>query len=344
MTGAGTFSCAELALALRHPFTIARGSRAVVPTLIVRYSRDGITGYGEASPNARYGESIGSVRAFLDSAGPDFPSDPTDIGGAMDALDARSAGESAAKAAVDIALHDWNGKRDGAAVWRSLGLDPARCPRSSMTIGIDSPGVIAQKVAAASAFGALKVKAGVEGDRAIIETVRNASDQPLRVDANEGWKTKEEALDAIRWLEGVGGVELVEQPLPAGNLDAVSWLRDRVNIPLFADEDFGRMRDLEAVAKVYDGINIKLMKSTGIREAAAAARRAKELGVKVMLGCMIESSVGIAAAAQVSPLADVADLDGSLLVRNDPFTGCVRPDGSIVLVDEPGIGVRGELP
>jgi len=341
MTGGGTFSRTEIGLRLRDVFTIARGSRTVVPSLLLSYTRDGIAGYGEASPIARYGESIRSVMEFLDAVEPGFPEDPTDIPASMAALDALSSGDSAAKAAVDIALHDWNGKRTGTPVWKSLGLDPLGCPPSSMTIGIDTPDAVRRKVAAAEPFASLKVKGGVPGERGIVEAVREITGKPLRIDANEGWKTREEALEAIRWLEGVGGVELVEQPMPAGNLDAVSWLRDRVNIPIFADEDFRRVGDLEKVAAVYEGVNIKLMKSTGITEAAAAARGAKELGVKVMLGCMVESSVGISAAAQISPLADVTDLDGCLLIVNDPFTGRVRPDGAIVLGDEAGIGVTG---
>jgi len=344
MTGGGAFSRFGISLKLRDVFTIARGSRSAVPSLILKYSNDGVTGYGEASPIARYGESIGSVNAFLDKLGPGFPPDPTDIDSSLSFLDTISEGNNAAKAAVDIALHDWNGKRSGSPVWRSMGLDPVECPSSSMTIGIDTPEMVERKVAAAVGFCALKIKMGVRGDREIVRAVRRISNQPLRIDANEGWKTKEEALEAIHWLEGEAGVELVEQPLPAGHLQEVSWLRERVTVPLFADEDFTRDADLDKLDGIYDGVNIKLMKTTGIRESASAARRAKEMGLLVMLGCMIESSVGTSAAAQISPLAAFVDLDGSLLIGNDPFDGRVRSDGSILLGDEPGIGVMGDLP
>jgi L-alanine-DL-glutamate epimerase-like enolase superfamily enzyme len=343
MTGGGGFSRHEISLKLRHVFTIARGSRSVVPSMIVTYSRDGLTGYGEASPIARYGESLETVNAFLDTLGPRFPPDPADLGSALSILSALPPGDSAAKAAVDIALHDWNGKRNGSPVWRSLGLDPGGARPSSMTIGIDTPEAVERKVAAAAPFCALKIKAGVPGDREIVRAVRRVSAQPLRIDANEGWKTRDEALEAIRWLEGVDGVQLVEQPLPAGKLRDVAWLRERVNLPIFADEDFTKTGDLENLAECYDGVNIKLMKTSGIRESVRAARLAKELGLLVMLGCMVESSVGTSAAAQISPLADFVDLDGSLLIDNDPFAGRVRPDGTISLGNQPGIGVTGEL-
>ncbi len=344
MNRGGGFSRFEVLLRPRDVFTIARGSRTTVPTMIVTYSRDGITGYGEASPISRYDETIGSVRTFFDTLEPGYPEDPTDIGSAMSRLDARIPGNNAAKAAVDIALHDWNGKRTGSPVWRSLGLDPTHCNRSSLTIGIDTPERVGRKVADAASFASLKIKMGVPEERDILRAVRNVSGQPLRVDANEGWKTREAALEAIRWLESEGGVELVEQPIPAGNLADVSWLRERVETPIFADEDFIRSADLGKLAGVYDGVNIKLMKTTGIMEAARAARRAKDLGLSVMLGCMIESSVGTSAAAQIAPLADFVDLDGSLLIENDPFAGRVGPDGSVRLGEEPGIGVSGELP
>lgn len=329
-------------LRLKHVFTIARGSRSVVPTVIVQFSRDGLTGYGEASPISRYGETVETVGGFLERIGPELPGDPTDIGAVMALLDRMSPGDSAAKAAVDIALHDWNGKRTGTPLWKSLGLKPGGKGSTSITIGIDTPEAVERKVTEATGFRALKIKAGVRLERDIVRSVRKMSRQPLRVDANEGWKSREEALDAIRWMEAEG-VELVEQPLQAGNLRDVSWLRERVSVPLFADEDFGREADLEKLEGIYDGVNIKLMKSTGIREAVSAARRAKKMGFRVMLGCMIESSVGTSAAAQISPLADVIDLDGSLLIDNDPFDGRVRPDGTILLGNEPGIGVRGDL-
>ncbi|HLF13842.1 MAG TPA: dipeptide epimerase [Bacteroidota bacterium] len=339
MTPALTWSVVELRL--KHVFTIARGSRSVVPTVIVQLSHDGITGYGEASPLARYGESVDTVARFLGRVGPAVLGDPSDPDALLDRVGSLEPGNASAKASVDIAIHDWIGKRRGVPTWKYFGIDRPDAPASSITIGIDSPGVVERKVREADAFGILKVKMGVPGDREFIRTVRKFTSKPLRVDANEGWKTKEEALEALLWLRDLG-VELVEQPLPAGNPDAVAWLKARAGIPLYADEDFSRHDDLGAIAGAYDGVNIKLMKSTGLREARKIIGTAHGLGLKIMIGCMIETSVGISAAAQISPMADVTDLDGCLLVSNDPFRGAVAPDGTIRLNDLPGIGVTRE--
>lgn len=336
MTGPFTWSVVDLRL--RHVFTIARGSRSVVPTVIVRFTRDGVAGIGEASPLARYGESVETVSAFLagvnDAVGT-RGTDPSEIPGLARAL---APGNAAAKAGVDIAVHDWIGKRRNLPVWKMFGLTPGPLPRSSMTIGIDEPGVVGEKVREAASFAALKLKLGVPGEREFLESVRGMTAQPIRVDANEGWATKEEALDRLQWLEGQG-VELVEQPLPAGNAGAVAWLRARTRIPLYADEDFRGGADLAPLADAYDGVNVKLMKCGGLAEALTIAREARSKGLKLMLGCMIETSAGISAAAQLAPQADVVDLDGCLLVGNDPFSGAMGPDGTIRLRDLPGIGI-----
>lgn len=345
MTPALTWSVVELRLT--HVFTIARGSRSIVPTVIVRYMRDGLTGYGEASPLSRYGDTVESVTEFLEMAGREVfdgsspGDDPLEPGGLLDRVNALGPGNAPAKAAIDIALHDWLGRHRRIPIWKYFGLDPARAPRSSITIGIDSPDVVQLKIREAEAFGTLKVKMGVPGERELVTAVRRLTSKPLRVDANEGWKTKEEALSHLDWLADKG-VELVEQPLPAGNHGDVAWLRRRSVIPLYADEDLRSAGDLAAAAGAYDGINVKLMKCGGIRETKTIIAAARVLGLHVMIGCMIESSVGISAAAQLSPLADAVDLDGCLLVGNDPFRGVVAPDGSIHLGDRPGIGIEGE--
>jgi L-alanine-DL-glutamate epimerase-like enolase superfamily enzyme len=337
-----TWSVVELRL--KHPFTIARGSRSIVPVMIVRLSCGGLTGFGEASPLARYGDSIAGVTGFLERVAGEVFADPAFLGdpGWPDLLPDRvgrlGGGNAPARAAIDIALHDWAGKRDGVPLWETLGLDPDRAPRSSMTIGTDTPEVVAQKVRAAGDFASLKVKMGVPGERELVAAVRAMTSKPLRVDANEGWKTREEALGHLEWL-GDKGVELVEQPLPAGMHGDVAWLRERTKIPLYADEDVAGAGDLDRAAEAYDGVNVKLMKCGGIREAKAVIEHPRSLGMRVMIGCMIETSVGISAAAQLSPLADAVDLDGSLLVSNDPFSGAVAPDGTIILGRDPGIGV-----
>ncbi len=338
-----TLSWSVVELRLKHVFTIARGSRSVVPTVVVRFSHEGTTGYGEASPLARYGESVDTVARFLGRIAPSVIGDPDDPGTLLDAVGAITPGNSSAKAAVDIALHDWIGKRRGVPAWKYFGIGNPAAPASSITIGIDEPGVVERKVREAEPFGTLKVKMGMPGDREFIATVRKFTAKPLRVDANEGWKTKEEALDHLDWLAQMG-VELVEQPLPAGEPDAVAWLRERSEIPLYADEDLVRIDDLAGIAGAYDGVNVKLMKCGGLRESVRIIGAARQLGLKIMIGCMIETSVGISAAAQLAPMADVTDLDGALLAGNDPFSGPVGQDGSILLSERPGIGVTTNVP
>jgi L-alanine-DL-glutamate epimerase-like enolase superfamily enzyme len=217
-------------------------------------------------------------------------------------------------------------------------LDRDAAPVTSFTIGIDSPDIIGQKVDEASNYPVLKVKLGVSGDEEIIRRIREHTDKKLRVDANEGWTSKEEARDKILWLQEQG-VELVEQPLPAHQLEETAWVREAVSIPIIADENVTTSADIARLQYVFDGINIKLMKCGGLREAMRMILSAKILGMKIMLGCMIESSVAISAAAQLSPLADYADLDGNLLIANDPFIGVREKDGKLLLQDNAGIGV-----
>lgn len=322
----------------RHPFTIARGTRAVVPTVIVRLEYEGVTGLGEASPLARYGESTGTVAAFLSALPKDLPEGLDDPDALLDRIAAAGPGNAAARAALDIAVHDWVGKRRGIAAWQHLGLRAGPLPRSSMTIGICPPEEAGRRAAAAAGFAALKVKMGVEGDRDLFLAVRTATEAPIRVDANEGWKSREEALERLLWLRD-RGVELVEQPIPAGRPEDVRWLRERSGVRLFADEDLTGRDSLDRIAGSYDGVNVKLMKCGGLREGLRLIRAAKELGMDIMTGCMIETSVGISAAAQLASLADAADLDGALLIDNDPFRGAVAADGTIRLTGAPGIGV-----
>jgi L-alanine-DL-glutamate epimerase-like enolase superfamily enzyme len=239
---------------------------------------------------------------------------------------------------VDIALHDWVGKTLGAPLHRLWGLNPARTPVTSFTIGIDTPDIVRQKTREAAAYRILKVKLGRDTDRMMIEAIREVTDTPITVDANQGWRTRDEALRMIEWL-ATRGVLFIEQPMPKEQIDDTAWLRERSPLPLIADESAQRLGDVARLQGVFHGINIKLMKSTGLREAHRMIAVARALGLKVMLGCMTETSCAISAAAQLSPLVDWADLDGAVLITNDCFDGATIVDGKVTLSDRPGIGV-----
>jgi L-alanine-DL-glutamate epimerase-like enolase superfamily enzyme len=326
-------------LHLKHTFTIARGARNVSPVVILELEHEGIVGYGEASPLARYGESADSVVAFLSRVDVARCADPFQLETVLAYVDGLSTGNSAAKAAIDLALHDWIGRKLGIPLHKYWGLDTSKTPLTSFTIGIDTPQVIEEKVREAEAYPILKIKLGGGNDEEIIRAVRRITKKTLRVDANEGWKVKEQAVEKIKWLEQEG-VEFVEQPMPASDLAGTAWTRERVTMPLIADENSLRLHDVPRLQGAFDGINIKLMKCTGLREAVRMIHAAKACGLKVMMGCMIESSVAISAAAQLSPLMDYADLDGNVLITNDPFDGVRSLDGRLVLSDRAGIGVQ----
>jgi L-alanine-DL-glutamate epimerase-like enolase superfamily enzyme len=247
-------------------------------------------------------------------------------------------GQASAEAALDMALFDLAGRRLGVPVCELLGLDPSRTPTTSFTIGMDTPDVVVAKVREASAYPILKVKMGSDGDREILEAVRDTTRATLRVDANEGW-TPDDALERLAWLHKLG-VEFVEQPLPASMIAETRALRRQSPLPFYADESVHRAADIPALAGAFDGINIKLMKCGGLAEALRMIAVARAHGMKVMLGCMIESSLAITAAAHISPLVDTADLDGHLLIASDPFVGATVEDGRIVLPDGAGLGVR----
>jgi L-alanine-DL-glutamate epimerase-like enolase superfamily enzyme len=332
-------------LKLKHTFTISRSSRNVSPVVFVQIEHAGIVGFGEAAPSNRYGESVETVEAFFAKLDVRRFVDPFQLESILDYVDGIAAENTSAKAAIDIALHDWIGKKVGLPLYKYWGLDKQKAPLTSMTIGIDEPEMIQRKVREAEEYPILKIKLGRASDEEVMRAIRQVTKKPLRVDANEGWKTKEVALEKIKWLEQEG-VEFLEQPLPAGDLAGTAWLRDRVNLPLIADENSIRLSDVSRLQGVFDGINIKLMKCTGLREALKMVHTARACGLKVMVGCMIESSVGISAAAQLSPLIDYADLDGNVLISNDPFDGVKIIEGKLALPDRPGIGVikRSEEP
>lgn len=332
-----TFDIKELKL--KHSWGISRGVWHVKQNVFVRLEKDGITGLGEAAPNIRYDETPESTVGFIEKAKPLLEnSDPEqfyDLGKEIQAL---AAGQTAAKAALDIALLDWNTKRAGFPMYRYLGLQKAKAPVTSFSIGIDSAEIIRQKIQEADEYPLLKIKLGQHNDEEIIDTVRAVTDKPLRIDANEGWTTKEEALAKIHWLQ-TQNVEFIEQPMPADMLSETAWVRERVDLPLIADESVKGARDIPQLATAFDGINIKIMKSGGLQEALRMIWLAKAMEMKIMLGCMVESSIAISAAAAISPLADYADLDGNLLISNDPYTGAAVENGVLILNDLPGIGV-----
>ena len=331
-------SIREYTLRLRHAFRISRGSVETKEVVVVLLEHDGIVGYGEAAPTSRYGETVGTVKSFLSRVDGTIFDEPFQMESILSAVDAISGGNYSAKAAIDIALHDWIGKKLELPVFKLLGLDKTKTPLTSFTIGIDGPEMLARKVEEAEQYPILKVKLGTDDDFKIMAAIRKETKKVIRVDANEGWKSKEMAAERIKWLEQEG-VELVEQPLPASDLAGSAWVRERVNIPVFADEDCIRYHDIPRLQQAFDGINIKLMKCTGLREAMKMIHTARACRMKVMIGCMIETSVAISAAAQLSPLVDHADLDGNILIGNDPFVGVNVKQGKLELVDKPGIGV-----
>lgn len=327
-------------LKLKHVFTVSSFSRSTTPDVQVRIDYDGYTGYGEASMPPYLGQSVESVCTFLKKVNLEQFPDPFCIDDILTYIDSLSDGDSAAKAAVDIALHDLVGKIIGAPWHRMLGLNPEKTPNTTYTIGIDTDEMVKLKTReVAGQFKILKVKLGTPRDREMIRAIREVSDLPIAVDVNQGWKNKKKALDEIFWLKEQG-IVMVEQPMPKEMLDANAWLTERSPLPTFADEVIQRLKDIPAVKGAYTGINIKLMKCTGMREAWKMMNYARAEGMKVMIGCMTETSCAIAAAAQLSPAVDFADLDGNLLIANDIFRGTTVVDGKITLNQLPGIGIE----
>jgi L-alanine-DL-glutamate epimerase-like enolase superfamily enzyme len=323
---------------MRHVFTVASFSRTTTPVVLTELEYEGFVGYGEASMPPYLGETQESVITLLrkiDLSGFSSPFETEDI---LHYIDTIADKNTAAKAAVDIALHDLLGKIMQQPLYKIWGLNPVEVPPTSFTIGIDTEDMIRKKVAEATDFKILKVKLGLDTDKMIIETIRSVTDVPLCADVNQGWKNKEEALEMAHWL-AARNVVFLEQPMPKEMHDENAWLTERSPIPTIADEACQRLSDVVALREVYSGINIKLMKCTGLREAKQMAELAKALELKVMLGCMTETSCAISAAAQLAPLADWADLDGALLISNDIFDGMQVQSGNCILPDRPGIGI-----
>ncbi len=326
-------------LQLKHVFTLAGSSRSTTPVMLVKLEFDGITGYGEASMPPYLGETQETAARFLSVLNLQQFTDPFRMEEILDYVDKASPGNTAAKASVDIALHDLVGKILKQPWYKIWGLSPENTPVTSFTIGIDTPEIVKQKVREAAEFKILKVKLGRETDKAMIESIRAVSEVPLCVDVNQGWKDKHEALEMIFWLKEKG-IEYIEQPMPKEKQDEIAWLTQNSPLPIIADEAVQRLSDVQKTAGVYSGINIKLMKCTGLREAHKMITLAKSINMKVMIGCMTETSCAVSAAAQLSPLAAWADLDGNLLISNDPYSGVKIIDGKISLNELPGIGIH----
>lgn len=325
-------------LQLKHAFNLARSSRSTTPDVLVRIHYNGLTGYGEASMPPYLGESIESVTSFLSSLQLDQFTDPFRLEEILDYVDNSADGNRAAKASVDIALHDLLGKIMSQPWYRIWGLNKDNSPTTSFTIGMDTPEIVRQKVDEASPYKVLKIKMGLGNDKQLVDLIREKTDVPLCVDANQGWTNKEEALEMCYWL-AERGCMFVEQPFDKNMIDETAWLSERSPLPIIADEFLQRLPDVKKAYQVYDGINIKLMKSTGLHEAYQMAVLARSLGMKVMLGCMTETSCAISAASQLAPMAKWADLDGNLLISNDPYEGAKVVEGRVMATQAPGIGL-----
>ncbi len=318
-------------------FRIAHGARRGHANTLLRLEHDGIVGLGEASPSHYYGEDRAIVEAALASWAPLLGDDPFALDAIAERLDRVLQGVGAARAALDMALHDWIGKRLGLPVWKLFGLDPTRVPLSCVTLGMAEPEEMERKLETVLEFPRIKVKLGAPGDVDNLRRIRARYRGELQVDANAAWT----AADAVRVLRAIEplGIALVEQPVARGDLDGLRWVRERSGIPVFADESCHHLADVGLLAGRVDGVNLKLMKTGGLREMRRMIDAARAHGMQVMLGSMVETSLALSAAAQLAPLADVLDLDGHWLIAHDPFAGAPRERGRIVLDDRPGLGV-----
>lgn len=325
-------------LELKHVFTLAVNSRTTTPVVLTEIEYNEITGYGEASMPPYLGESHQTVIDFLSKVQMEKYDNPFELEYILQDIDSIAPGNTAAKASIDIALHDLVGKLMNEPWYNIWGFDQEKTPYTSFTIGIDTPDIVREKVKEAEEYKILKVKLGRDKDKQMIETIRSVTDKPLTADVNQGWKDKNYALDMIGWLKEKNTI-YIEQPLPKEQIDDMAWITENSPIPTIGDESVQRVQDVIKAKDIYSGINIKLMKCTGMREAHKMLLLARSLGMKVMIGCMTETSCAISAAAQLSPMADWADLDGALLIKNDLFAGTKIINGKVTLNSLPGIGI-----
>jgi L-alanine-DL-glutamate epimerase-like enolase superfamily enzyme len=327
-------------LNLKHPFAIAKFSRTSTPLVLLKLVYEGFSGYGEASMVPYMGESYESAINFLNKVDWNHFHAPFNFSEINHYLDEIDTGNPAVKAAIDIALNDLNGKLQDKPCFKLYGADPAKMPLTSYTIGIDSPEVIREKIKDANDFKILKIKLGRDNDRELITTIRSMSNLPLFVDANQGWTDRKLAIDMIYWLHEQGAV-LIEQPMDKNDLDGNAWITSRSPIPIIADEAVQRLHDLEKIKGAYHGINVKLMKSAGMYEAHQMILKARSLDMKVLIGCMSETSCATQAGMALAPLCNWADLDGPWLINNNPFKDPELVAGRYQLKNLPGLGLEG---
>lgn len=327
---------------LAHTFTISGFSRDTTTVLLIEITYDGVTGYGEAAlPPYMEGQTLESASRFLEKVDLSQFSNPFELDEILNYVDAVEEGMSCPKCGIDIAMNDLVGKLLGHPLYEIWGYTASRTPDTSFTIGMDTQDMIIRKTLEAAPYNVLKVKLGSteQNDKMIVETIRSVTDKPIIVDANQGWTDKHYALDMIGWLSE-RGVRLVEQPMPKTVIDEMAWVTERSPLPTFADESCQRLRDIRRLYGAFSGINIKLIKCTGLREAGRMIETARGLGMGVMIGCTTETSCAISAAAQLAPKVDFADLDGNLLITNDCFLGIKIAGGKITLNNLPGIGIK----
>lgn len=327
-------------LELKHVFTVSAMSRTTTPVMLTEVEYDGIVGYGEASMPPYLGESHQTATEFLSKVDLTRFADPFQLEEILAYIDGLAPGNPAAKASVDIALHDLVGKLMNQPWYKIWGLDKTKAPITSFTIGIDTADVVRQKVKEAEGFKILKVKLGKDNDREMITTIRSMTNVPLTADPNQGWKDRGYAHEMAHWLKEQG-VLYIEQPMPKDRVDDLAWLSANSPLPILGDEGIQRLPDLIKAHEhgTYTGVVLKLMKTTGMREGMTMLRMAKAFGMKVLFGCMTETSCAISAASQLSPLVDWADLDGNLLIKNDIYEGMLVVDGKIQIPDRSGIGI-----
>ena len=326
-------------LQFKHAFSIANFSRTFTRIVLTTIELEGFTGCGEASIPPYLGETAETISTFLEKAKAVLKNktQPIDIEDIMAEIDALETGNKAAKAAIDIALFDLKGKIELTPVWKMMGAKQRNMPITSLTLGIDTPSVLRQKVAEAADFKVLKIKLGADDDKKIINTIRELTDKPLYVDANQGWKDKHFALEMAHWL-AEQGVQFIEQPMPKEDLDGNAFVTEGSPIPTFADESFQRLTDLPKITGAFHGVNIKLMKCTGLNEGLKIVSAARTRSMKLLMGCMSETSCAIMAGASLAPLCDFVDLDGPWLVSNNPFKTPLLKNGKILLNKSAGFG------
>jgi L-alanine-DL-glutamate epimerase-like enolase superfamily enzyme len=333
-------SCKQFELTLKHPFSISKFTRTSTPLMLIKIEHEGVIGYGEASMVPYMGESYESATQFLNLIDWKQIIYPFNFNEIIAYLDSLAPGQPAIKAAIDIALNDIHGKISNKPCYSIYGADPAEMPLTSYTVGIDTPEIIREKLKDAAAFKVIKVKLGRDNDKELIQTIRSVTNLPLFVDANQGWSDRKQAIDMVYWLHDQG-VLLIEQPMDKNNLDGNAWLTERSPIPILADEAVQRLADMDSLKGAYHGINVKLMKSCGMHEGHQMILKAKSFGMKVLIGCMSETSIATLAGIALAPLCDWADLDGPWLTTNNPFDAPELQDGSYILRDLPGLGLTG---